>query len=153
MKKMIFVCLAFCMMAVIIRVYMAGGLGGIIDLNSDGDNQSATVPKNVNAVSTDKDVAVYKWRDENGVMHFGEVPPDSNVMVEKIELKANKNVVQAVAVKKEEEGNNEIKQVSVTNPYTPEGMSQLINQTKEFAESLNKQQENKKKMMDGMRQH
>ena len=151
MKKMIFVCLAFCMMAVIIRVYMAGGLGGIIDLKSDGENQSAKAPKNVNAVSTDKDVEVYKWRDEKGVMHFGETPPESNVTVEKIELKANTNIVKAIEIKKEEENNNEIKQVSVTNPYSPEGMSQLINQTKEFAESLNKQQANKKKMMDGLR--
>ena len=151
MKKMIFVCLAFCMMAVIARVYMAGGLGGILDLKSGGEDMRAKAPKNVNAVSTDKDIAVYKWRDEKGVMHFGEAPPDSNASVEKIELKANANIVKAVEVKKGEESNDGIKQVSVTNPYTPEGMSQLINQTKEFAESLNKQQENKKKMMDGMR--
>jgi len=147
---MIFVCVALVIMAGIARVYMAGGLDGILGTNSGSENFRLKAPKNVKAVTTDKDVEVYKWRDERGVMHFGEAPPESNVAVERIELKNNQNVMDAVAVNKEV--TPEIKQGEMANPYSPEGMGQMIEQTKALTESLNKQQAEKSMMLDGLNQ-
>ena len=92
---MIFMCISLVIMAGIARVYMAGGLDGILGTGSGSENFRLKAPKNVEAVTTDRDVQVYKWRDKNGVMHFGEVPPDSDIAAEKIELKANQNVMNA----------------------------------------------------------
>lgn len=153
MKSMIFMCISLVIMAGIARVYMAGGLGGLIDMGS-GKTQ-LKVPENVKAVTTDRDVEVYKWRDEKGVMHFGESPPQINSDVEKIELKTNTNVMKSVKLAEEKavDSGSEIKQVSVDNPYSPQGVSDLMNQTKDLANSLNKQQADQKKMMDSMIEH
>ena len=141
-------------MAGIARIYMAGGLGGILGNNSASDDGYINAPKNVKAVTSDKDVQVYKWRDERGIMHFGEAPPVSCITAEKIQLKSNQNVMNAVTVKKETEvGNTEIKQTEMANPYSPQGMSQMINQTKALTESLNKQQAEQTKMLDGLNQY
>jgi len=151
MKAMIFMCLSLVVMAGIARVYMAGGLDGILGTGSDDFRLKA--PKNVKAVTTDKDVEVYKWRDERGVMHFGEAPPDLSGKAEKITLKANQNVVDAMVVKKEEDrAVSEVQHVDMGNPYSPQGMVQMLDQTKALTESLNKQQAEKQKMMEGMRQ-
>ena len=150
MKSMIFTCVALVFMAGIARVYMAGGLGGLLNMGSGSDELHEKAPKNVKAVTTDADIQVYKWCDEHGVMHFGESPPDSDIAVEKIELKTNQNVINAVAVKKEEES-SENKQVEMGNPYSPEGIAQMIGQAKALKDSLNQQTAEKERMMEGIR--
>ena len=128
---------------------MAGGLDGLLNMSS-GENKA---PKNVKAVTTDQDFQVYKWRDENGVMHFGEARPTQTSGVEQINLKSNHNVMKATSAPKATESSTEIKQVDVSNPYSPEGMSQMIEQTKALTESLNQQTAEKEKMLQGISQH
>ena len=152
MKSMIFMCLALVIMAGIARVYMAGGLNGLLGNNSGSENFRLKAPKNVKAVTTDKDVEVYKWRDERGVMHFGEAPPESNVAVEKIELKNNQNVMKPIALKEKSTDESDIASGEMANPYSPEGMGQMITQTKALTETLNKQQAEKGMMLDGLNQ-
>ena len=153
MKKMIFVCVAFLVMAGFARVYMAGGISGLLDMLPSG-GISSVLPENINSVTTDTDVEVYKWRDENGVMHFGSAPPQYGGVVEKMNLKANQNIMDPVRVVAEEanvivgQGDDTIKQVSVENPYSPEGMADLLNQTQGLADSLSKQQADHKKQLD-----
>ena len=151
MKKMIFVCVAFLLMAGGARFYMAGGISGILDMLPTGGTQTF-IPEDIKSVTTDTDVEVYKWRDENGVMHFGSEPPQYASTVEKMNLKANQNIMDATKVVKEveHEAENTIKQVSVDNPYSPQGMSDLINQTQGFADSLSKQQADHKKQLDNI---
>ena len=152
MKSMIFMCVSLVIMAGIARVYMAGGLDGILGNNSGSENFRLKAPKNVKAVTTDKDVEVYKWRDERGVMHFGEAPPESNVAVEKIELKSNQNVLDPIALKEKSTDESDIASGEMASPYSPEGMGQMIEQTKALTESLNKQTAEKGMMLDGLNQ-
>ena len=150
MKKMIFVCVAFLVMAGFARVYMAGGISGLLDMLPSGGIPSV-MPENINSVTTDTDVEVYRWRDENGVMHFGSSPPQYAGTVEKMNLKANQNIMDPVRVVAKEAvqySDDTIKQVSVENPYSPEGMADLLNQTQGLADSLSKQQANHKKQLD-----
>ena len=150
MKKMIFVCLAFLVMAGFARVYMAGGISGLLDMLPSG-GISSVLPENINSVTTDSDVEVYKWRDEHGVMHFGSAPPQYATTVEKMNLKANQNImdpVHVVAKEAEQKSDDTIKQVSVENPYSPEGMADLLDQTQGLADSLSKQQADHKKQLD-----
>ena len=90
MKSMIFMCVTLVIMAGIARVYMSGGLDGLLGANNLRDK----VPQNVKAVTTDKDIKIFKWRDEKGVMHFGEAPPQSISNVESIQLRTNQNVME-----------------------------------------------------------
>jgi hypothetical protein len=39
---------------------------------------------------------VYKWRDANGVWHFGTEPPGGNLSYEQIEVDPNWNIIDAV---------------------------------------------------------
>ena len=154
MKSMIFVCVALCFMAVVARVYMAGGIDGVLNPGLKSGEATAKVPQNVTAVTTDKDVEIFKWRDEQGVMHFGERPPEFDTIVEKVDLRTNENVMKAVKVTRDvvESADTGIQQVNVDNPYSPEGMSQLLQQTQALTDSINKQQEGKKEMLDNILQ-
>ena len=62
-------CLALVIMAGIARVYMAGGLNGLLGNNSGSENFRLKAPKNVKAVTTDKDVEVYKCLVNGGRSH------------------------------------------------------------------------------------
>ena len=153
MKKMIFVCVAFLAMAGFARIYMAGGISGLLDMLPSGGITSV-MPENINSVTTDTDVEVYKWRDENGVMHFGSEPPQYAGTVEKMNLKTNQNIMDPVRIVAQEasevaqHSDDTIKQVSVDNPYSPEGMADLLNQTQGLADSLSKQQSDHKQQLD-----
>jgi len=139
-------------MAGIAKVYMSGGLAGLIGAGSG--KSRAKVPENIQSVTTDRDVEVYKWRDEQGVMHFGEAPPQQDSGVEKIELKARLNVMKAVKAEEEvEEMGSRSDQVMGINPYSPQGVSDLMDQTRDLAKTLNKKQEDQKKMLDNMMQN
>lgn len=154
MKKMIFVCVALVVMAGIARIYMAGGLSGILGDGTVSNDIRLKAPKNIQAVSTDQDVDVYKWRDEKGVMHFGEKPPEMQSNVEKMELRTNVNVMQSVAVNKEEpEEVMDSAPVSMANPYSPQGVADMMKQANQLKDTLNKQTENRQKMLDNMGQY
>lgn len=155
MKSMIFMCLSLVIVVGIARVYMAGGLDGLLGDGPGSVSFGGGALKNVKSVTTDKDVVVYKWRDEKGVMHFGGMPPDSSGRAEKIELKANQNIIRATKiiqlepVKETGDGqDNGGNLPGIDNLYSPEGVSQIITQAKELKEALNKQQEDREKMLE-----
>ena len=56
-----------------------------------GAEQAPQPPKNLTTVTTDKKVQVYKWRDEDGIMQFANVPPPEAKNVEVVELTPNTN--------------------------------------------------------------
>ena len=104
--------------------------------------QAPTPPKNLTTVTTDKQVQVYKWRDENGVMQFTSAPPLESEQVEVVELRPDTNIIQAIKVPEEEPETRRSgpKVMTVGNPYTPGGMKDLLESTTSIAEDMNQKQ-------------
>ena len=130
------------------RNLLAGfGLGAF-----SGSGEAASPPKNLTHVTTDQKVQVYKWRDEHGVMQFTNTPPLDNRQVEIVQLTPNMNIVKAVEVPEEEAEvkPSRPKVMTVGNPYTPEGMKDLLDTTSSLAEGMGQQQMEQQQLMNQM---
>jgi len=126
------------------------GLGGDDGIDAKEDLQ-ANVPKNIKAVVTDKEVEVYKWADEHGVMQFSSVPPQEGEDSEKIVLSPDTNVVDAFKIpEKEQEEVAEPRVYSLSSPYTPGGMKKMVEDSKDLQETLNQRQADQDKMMQDL---
>ena len=116
------------------------------------ESEKPKLPENISNAVTDKAVTVYKWVDENGVQHFGNTPPPG-VVAEAKHLKPNQNIMQAIKIPEEEE-EEEASGPKVTNiiknPYSKEGVEELIDDAKGVQDMLNKRLEDQQKMMDGI---
>ncbi|UCB55872.1 MAG: DUF4124 domain-containing protein [Thiotrichales bacterium] len=123
------------------------GLGAL-----SGSSDAASPPKNLTNVTTDEKVQVYKWRDEHGVMQFTNTPPLDNRQVEIVELTPNMNIVKAIEVPEEEPevSPSRPKVMTVGNPYTPEGMKDLLDTTSSLAEGMGQQQMEQQQLMNQM---
>ena len=139
-------------------------------------DQAATKPKlpeNVKSVVTDKDVTVYKWVDDQGRTHFSGSKP-MNQSSETKRLRPDTNVMQAVKIPQDEEeeadksfgglislsqkdnkgkkgkkggGKEKIEPYQMENPYTPEGMQNLIQGAQNIEGLLNQRTESQQKAM------
>ena len=98
-------------------------------------------PKNVQAVVTDKKIEIYKWVDEYGVMQFSNTPPFGGDKFEKMVLSPDTNIMDAIKIpEKEEEAEAEQQIFSVGNPYSPDGMKKMIDDSENIKENLNLRQ-------------
>ena len=108
-------------------------------------------PRNVKTVVTDKEVEVYKWLDEYGVTQFSETAPADGVAVELMVLSPDTNVMDALKVPEEEDkAVQKPNVISLGNPYSPEGMKDMINDSLQIQEQITKQQAEQEKMMNEM---
>lgn len=111
----------------------------------------AKLPENIASVKTDKDVKFYKWVDENGIVHFSGTKPTGKSAEEK-HLRADTNIMKAVKLPEEEaeeetklgglislrksgdskkksggkDKDGKVEPYEMENPYTAEGMKNLI---------------------------
>jgi len=102
----------------------AGGSSKKVDLK-------AIAPKNLTNVVTNEKVEIYKWRDQYGVVQFSNKPPEANNNPELIVLSPNTNIIKAIEIPKEEKKEEKTAAPTggVSNPYTPGGIKELIEQT------------------------
>ena len=102
-----------------------------------------------NAVVKD-DVTVYQWTDANGVTHFGGTPPTGQGAYEKKEIRASTNVLQSqkLAEEEPEEPNNKSQIAKVGNLYTPEGVKDLVSDTKDLQQQLNERMAEQDKILN-----
>lgn len=108
-------------------------------------------PQNIEAVVTDKEVEVYKWIDDNGIMQFSSLPPHEGIEAEIMLLSPNTNVMDATKVpEKEPEHASKPKVFSVGSPYSPEGMKNIVDDSAELQETLNQRQVDQDKMMQDL---
>ena len=111
----------------------------------------AKLPTNVKAAVTDKRVEVYTWVDGNGIKQFSNTPPPEGGESEKIVLQPNTNVIKAMKVPaQEKEVAAAPKVYSVGNPYTPGGMKEVIDNSKDLKETIGQRQAEQEKMMQEM---
>ena len=105
--------------------------------------------KNLSGVVTDEKVRVYKWRDENGVIQFGNEPPlSSSIDSEQIMLDPNSNVIQAVKVAEKEEEVKSVVKTESANPYSVNGMKKVVDDANDVEEVLHRRHAEHQKMMD-----
>lgn len=147
MKKLFFKVVVLVAVMLAVPYYLLGG-GSLPDFMKGISQETAKKPMNISNAVTDKDVTVYKWVDDQGRTHFSSTPPTGQE-TETMQLRADANVVQAVktADKEEEEasagsvlslGEAASEGEGLPNPYSPEGVKQLIEDAKNVQEMLNK---------------
>lgn len=106
-------------------------------------------PKGVKTVVTDKEVVIYKWRDEHGVMQFSSVSPAEVDKVERVVLSPDMNVIDAFKIpEKEDKVVQKPNVISLGSPYSPEGMKDMINGSLNLQEQMTGQQAEQEKMME-----
>ncbi len=108
----------------------------------------AKAPKNLTNVTTDKKVKVYKWVDENGVTQFSQTPPRLGGKAESLTLKPNTNIMQAYKAPKQEPKQPTGPRIFKTNPYTPGGMKDMLNETTRVTEQMNQRQQEQNALLE-----
>lgn len=113
----------------------------------------AKAPKNIGAVSVKKDVKMYKWVDENGIMQFSQTPPPDGGASQEVTLKSNLNTMEAPYMPAEKEAAPASSGgFAPKNPYNPKNMKDMMRQTKDLQETMNQQMADRKEQMDKMMQ-
>jgi hypothetical protein len=107
----------------------------------------AKAPENFSNAVTEEKVSVYKWRDKNGVMQFSNTPPASGAVAELIVLNPNSNIVQAVKIPQQEAFTEEVNS-SAPNPYSIQGMKQVMDDAKGVEQLLQNRHEQQQKMLN-----
>jgi hypothetical protein len=139
----------------------------------DPTAKKAKLPENVRSVVTDEEVTVYKWVDAQGNTHFSSVKP-MNQTSETKHLKPDTNVMQAVKIPEAEEsdvekgfaglislrkgeknskkgggkGDGKVEPYQMENPYTPEGMQNLIQGAQNIQGLVDQRDSAQKKTLD-----
>ena len=119
------------------------------DLSGEPDLR-AKAPKNITSVTTDKKVQLYRWRDEHGVMQFTSTPPPDSQQAEMLELTPNISVSKVIdgPEKKDETPRSGLDVITTGNPYTPDGIKDLLDRTSSLAEGINEKQDEQQELMD-----
>jgi hypothetical protein len=111
----------------------------------------AKLPTNVKAAVTDKKVEVYTWVDENGIKQFSNTPPPEGGDSEKMVLSPNTNIMDPVNIPEEEvEVASRPRVYNLGNPYTPGGMKDVVDNTKDIKETMGQRQADQEKMMQDL---
>lgn len=116
-----------------------------VDLGVSGLNEKGV--KNLSNVVTDEKVQVYRWRDQNGVMQFSNVPPPTVTDAEQIVLDPNSNMLQAVKIAETEEPKR-VANTESPNPYSIEGMKKVMDDAKGIEQLLQDRHEQQQKMLN-----
>lgn len=123
---------------------LGGGSGGKESIAS----LKAKAPKNLTNVTTDKQVKVYKWVDENGVTQFSQTPPRLGGEAESLTLKPDTNIMQAYRAPKQEPKQASGPKIFKTNPYTPGGMKDMMNETARVTQQMNQRQQEQNTLLE-----
>ena len=117
---------------------------------SEFENLKARAPRNLTNVVTDEKVQVYKWRDKNGVMQFGNTPPPTVRNAEQVELNPNSNVVKAVKVPVVEEKPVASADVEQPSPYSVKGMKKVMDDAKGVEQMLQQSHDQRSKALNNL---
>ena len=124
---------------------------GLSKGTSEFNRLKAKAPKSFSSVVSDKKVQVYKWRDEHGVMQFGNMPPPTVSNAEQLVLDPNHNLVQAVKVpEKKEEKSAPAASSDMPNPYSVKGMKKVMDDARGIEDMLQKRHEEQQKMINNL---
>ncbi len=130
--------------------FMLTGSDGVMDMFSKQSDSPQGIGELGNAV-VKQDVTIYQWTDAEGVTHYGGTPPTNQGAYEKKEIRANTNVVQAYKGQEEDADDAAGPRIAkVGNPYSPEGIKDMINSSKDLQKQLNERTAEQEKMLQDM---
>ena len=116
-----------------------------------GSDLRAKTPKNVKPAATDKKIEIYKWADEHGVMQFSNAPPAEGGESEMMVLLPDTNVMDAIEIPEvEPEVIGKPQVYSLGSPYSPGGVKDLVDESKDMQEMLEQRQADQDKMIKDM---
>jgi len=132
--------------------YMLKGMGGIPGFGGGTTDDSASGLGELGNAVMEKDVTVYQWKDANGVTHFGGTPPTGQGNYETKQIHANTNLMQAhkSAAEEEESKPSGPRVAKVGSVYSPEGVKDLIDDTKGLKEQMDQRAAEQEKLMESI---
>lgn len=112
-------------------------------------------------VTSNKKVTVFKWKDENGVWQFGNAPPPGQAGVETMTLRPDTNIMKPVAVPEAEDekggptglvslGGKGLSKESLEDPYSPDSVKDLMNNTMDIKNNLENRQQQQEKALQSI---
>lgn len=124
-------------------------IAGFSKASSSLAKLTAKVPENVSNAAANEKVQVYRWRDENGVMQFSNIPPPTVFNAEHVLLEPNSNLVQAVKIPEKDEP-KQVVQAEPANPYSVKGMKKVMDDARGVEEMLQQSHQERQKMMNNL---
>ncbi len=126
--------------------FMMGNMGDLSSFTGGGSEPEGL--GELEAPTVDEDVTVYKWVDSDGVTHFGSAPPTNQGSYEKQDILTSTNVVEATRPIVEEEDNPLRPKIArVGELYSPEGIKDLVDDTKNLKDQMNEQAAERDKLL------
>ena len=104
-----------------------------------------TVKDKITSEPEKQETYLYKWRDENGVIHYTSEKPSTDIRnLESIKIDKQTNVVPAVSNNSQESQATQQQNISPTsemptNVYSPEGIEQLFDHAKNVQNLIDEQ--------------
>lgn len=93
------------------------------------------------------ELVLFRWRDAEGGLHFGDAPPEDALELEMIRSSdLRPNTMPATEVLREEE--IEEAEAEPVNPYTPEGVKEIMDKAKDAAKLLEQRQQQQQEALD-----
>lgn len=138
------------MLAVMPMIYM-GKLDPLALLDSasdlpDLDDLRVETPASLKDMVPDEKVQVYRWRDENGVMQYSNMPPAA-IQAEQVEVDTSSNLMQAVKVKKSAQEKKVVAE-SIPSPYSPNDMKKAMQDARDVERLLQERHEQQQQTLD-----
>lgn len=105
------------------------------------------------AIEGEPEKLLFKWKDASGATFFGEKPPHDALEVKVFRNNdLNVNVVAATPIPEEEEEETSktvaADDMVMPNPYSPEGVKQIMQQAKDVKQQMEERMEEQQKIMD-----
>lgn len=101
------------------------------------------------------DATIYKWRDDEGVLHYTSEPPPQGAHSTVVKLDPNVNVLSAVKPAKPEAQpakpeKQEPPAEGLSNPYTPEGVKDIMEKAKKTQQQMQERMEQQQKALQDL---
>lgn len=98
---------------------------------------------------------VYKWRDAEGVLHYSSEPPPQGTQASTMLLDSKVNVLSAVKApisesQPEKSAAKEVVAEGLSNPYTPEGVKEIMDKTKKTQKQMQERMEQQQKILQDL---
>lgn len=96
-------------------------------------------------------VGIYRWKDANGVVHYGDQPPESELQSERLnDINPNTNLVRLPKPRwadPEEKKAREDASV-MPNPYSAEGVQEIFDKAKNARDQMNRRNKRQQEILD-----
>ncbi len=153
MGKMVFKMVLMLAIVVGISNYMLYIMTGKTPFSASDIKMPDLSAPDIKSIANGGKTTAYKWKDENGVIHYSSEPPPEQQQVEVLEVDGNVNLVQGLREQEEIPGPSQNPEGTIDMPsgnvYSPENIQKLIRDAKEVQQKLNERYSEQEKIMSG----